>query len=138
MATPNTASKKLTNRGGDFLKEIRSNIINVEINKGRVTPLTVGSKSSKKSTSRRNLGIAGVYYSKNPICAVVGNQFILKSGPKVEPISPPQMQEKQGKNASIRNTVSTLNKDATMTRDDKAFSSMIVDKGERTIIYSSQ
>jgi hypothetical protein len=28
--------------------------------------------------------MAGTYYSKNPICGVVGNQFIVRSGLKVE------------------------------------------------------
>ena len=95
MASPHTASKKLTNRGdvAELIRGSRNNIINVEINRGRVSPLTVGSKSSKKSTSRRNLGMAGTYYSKNPICAVVGNQFILRSGLKVEARSPIQVKD---------------------------------------------
>jgi hypothetical protein len=59
--------------------------------------------------------MAGTYYSKNPICAVLGNQFILRSGLKVEGSTPPQI--KDASNSSIRNNVSTLKKEATLPRE---------------------
>lgn len=90
------------------------------------------SKSSKKSTSRRTVGGNGTFYMKNPLCSVVGNQFIIKKGKKVLEISPSiQPDPKYGHHSSIKNTVSTLNKDAQN-------SSIIHEKAERTIIYSSQ
>jgi hypothetical protein len=37
--------------------------------------------------------MAGTYYSKNSICGVVGNKFIVRSGLKVEESSPTQSKD---------------------------------------------